>query len=77
MQQKIVLKVDMKCNRCRTEALKVVAKADGVNFLGLEGQNKEKVVVIGDGVDAVNLATNLRKKVGHTEIISVAAHDSK
>ncbi|XP_012074845.1 disease resistance protein Pik-1 isoform X2 [Jatropha curcas] len=77
MKQKIVLKVDMKCNRCRTEALKVVAKADGVNFLGLEGQNKEKVVVIGDGVDAVNLATNLRKKVGHTEIISVAAHDSK
>ncbi|XP_020535823.2 disease resistance protein Pik-1-like [Jatropha curcas] len=77
MKQKIVLKVDMKCNRCRTEALKVVAKADGVNFLGLEGENKERVVVIGDGVDAVNLATNLRKKVGHTEIISVAAHDSK
>ncbi|CAK7323373.1 unnamed protein product [Dovyalis caffra] len=72
MQQKIVLKVQMNCERCRTKALTVAAEADGVNFLGLEGEKKEKVVVIGDGVDVAKLASCLRKKVGHTDIISVA-----
>ncbi|KAK7854673.1 atp-dependent 6-phosphofructokinase 2 [Quercus suber] len=44
----------------------------GVNFVGLEGAEKDKVVVIGDGVDAARLATTMRKKVGQTDIISVA-----
>ena len=40
--------------------------------LSLEGAEKDKVVVIGEGVDAVSLAATMRKKVGHTDIISVA-----
>ena len=40
--------------------------------MGLEGADKDKVAVIGDGVDAARLATIMRKKVGHTDIISVA-----
>ncbi|XP_039008539.1 disease resistance protein Pik-1 [Hibiscus syriacus] len=72
MKQKIVLKVSMKCQKCRTEALKVSAKQEGVNFVGLEGNEKDKVVVIGEGFDAVKLTTDLRKKVGATEIISLA-----
>lgn len=44
----------------------------GVSFVGLEGQEKDKVVVIGDGVDAVKLTRELRKKVGYAEIISLA-----
>ena len=40
--------------------------------MGLEGADKDKVVVIGDGVDAATLATTMRKKVGRTDIISVA-----
>ncbi|KAG6744456.1 hypothetical protein POTOM_051085 [Populus tomentosa] len=66
-KQKIVLKVPMNCERCRTMALKVVADADVV----LEGEKKEDVVVIGEGVDAAKLASSLRKKVGHTDIVSV------
>ncbi|XVF04879.1 hypothetical protein REPUB_Repub05bG0123000 [Reevesia pubescens] len=72
MKQKVVLKVAMKCQKCRTEALKVAANQAGVSFVGLEGEEKDKVVLIGDGVDAVKLTTNLRKKVGHTQIISLA-----
>ncbi|KAK1575003.1 hypothetical protein Q3G72_001786 [Acer saccharum] len=72
MKQKIVMKVQMSCQKCRTASLKLVAKADGVSFVGLEGAEKDKVVVIGEGVDAVKLATSLRNKVGHTELISVA-----
>jgi len=44
----------------------------GVNFVGLEGESKDKLVVIGDGVDAVKLTTSLRKKVGQTDIISLS-----
>ncbi|KAI9161157.1 hypothetical protein LWI28_014965 [Acer negundo] len=72
MKQKIVMKVQMSCQKCRTESLKLVARADGVSFVGLEGAEKDKLVVIGEGVDAVKLATSLRNKVGHTELISVA-----
>ncbi|KAJ0017981.1 hypothetical protein Pint_09648 [Pistacia integerrima] len=72
MKQKIVMKVQMNCQKCQAQALQVAAEADGVNFLALEGAEKDKVVVIGDGVDAVKLATSLRKKVGHTELMSVA-----
>ncbi|XP_034892719.1 heavy metal-associated isoprenylated plant protein 47-like [Populus alba] len=76
MKQKIVLGVQMNCQKCRRKALEVVAETDGVCFLGLEGENKEKVVVIGDGVDAAKLACRLRKKVGYTDIISVSPADN-
>ncbi|XP_061354872.1 disease resistance protein Pikm1-TS [Gastrolobium bilobum] len=72
MKQKIVMKVYMHCQKCRTKALEVVAGTNGVNFVGIEGEGKENVVVIGDGVDTVKLAKCLRKKVGPTDVISVA-----
>lgn len=40
-----------------------------MNFVGIEGE--EKVVVKGDGVDAVDLVSALRKKVGRTDIVSL------
>lgn len=39
--------------------------------MGLEGEEKDKVVAIGDGIDAVKLTSGLRKKVGPTDLISV------
>ncbi|GAU37074.1 hypothetical protein TSUD_378160, partial [Trifolium subterraneum] len=62
--QKIVMKVHMSCQKCRTKALKVVAAS-------YEGEEKDKLVVIGDGVDAVKITNCLRKKVGSTEIVSL------
>ena len=38
----------------------------------LQGENKDQIVVTGDGVDAVVLTTSLRKGVGHTELVSVS-----
>ncbi|XP_004486553.2 heavy metal-associated isoprenylated plant protein 47 [Cicer arietinum] len=69
MKQKIVMKVYMNCQKCRTKAFKVVASTYGVNFVGLEGEEKDKLVVIGEGVDAVKLIKWLRKKVGQTNIL--------
>ncbi|OVA09339.1 hypothetical protein BVC80_6973g3 [Macleaya cordata] len=43
----------------------------GVEFVGLEGPEKDQIAVIGDQVDSVCLASYLRKKVGHANIISV------
>lgn len=40
--------------------------------MGLEGEDKNNLVVIGDGMDAAKLTNCLRKKVGQTDIISLA-----
>ncbi|KAL3741024.1 hypothetical protein ACJRO7_022186 [Eucalyptus globulus] len=68
MKKKIVLKVQMNCQKCRTKALQTITEADGVNSAAFEGE--DKVVVVG-GVDAVPLVNRLRKKVGPTQIISL------
>ncbi|KAK7332479.1 hypothetical protein VNO80_29231 [Phaseolus coccineus] len=67
-----MMKVHMSCQKCRTKALKVAAAAKGVNFVGLEGESKDILVVIGESVDAVKLTNSLRKKVGQTDITSLA-----
>ncbi|XP_059448507.1 disease resistance protein Pik-1-like [Corylus avellana] len=72
MKQKIVMKVDMTCKKCQKKALQVVAEANGVSYVGL-GAQKDRVEVIGDGVDALKLVKNLRKKVGQTDIVSLEA----
>ncbi|KAL1320422.1 heavy metal-associated isoprenylated plant protein 47-like isoform X1 [Arachis ipaensis] len=72
MKQKIVMKVQMKCHKCRAKALTVASGTNGVDFVGIEGKEKDEVVVIGDNVDAAKLTRSMRKKVGHTDLIMVA-----
>ncbi|KAG4132228.1 hypothetical protein ERO13_D08G019400v2 [Gossypium hirsutum] len=74
MKQKVVLKVAMNCEKCRSEALQVAAGQAGVDSVALDGKEKEKVVVIGD-FDAVKLTNNLRKKVGAAEILTLGKHN--
>ncbi|XP_062170170.1 heavy metal-associated isoprenylated plant protein 47-like isoform X1 [Alnus glutinosa] len=71
VMQKIVIKVQVVCDKCRTKALKIAAAADGVVSVALEGQDKDQVVVIGNEVDVSCLTSSLRKKVGHATIVSV------
>ncbi|XP_068654440.1 heavy metal-associated isoprenylated plant protein 47-like [Aristolochia californica] len=71
MKKKIVVKVQMNCEKCRVKAMKIAAGAAGVNSVAVEGDDKDKVVVVGDSVDAVYLVELLRKKVGHTTLLSV------
>ncbi|KAB2607282.1 hypothetical protein D8674_006999 [Pyrus ussuriensis x Pyrus communis] len=70
MKQKIVMKVQLSSEKCRTKALKIAAVAKGVSTVSIEAE-KEHVVVIGDGVDAVDLAKSLKKKLGSGTIVSV------
>ncbi|XP_026421358.1 heavy metal-associated isoprenylated plant protein 16-like isoform X2 [Papaver somniferum] len=69
MKQKIVIEVQMHCSKCRSKALKIAAVAD-VDFVGLEGPEKDKVV-IGHNVDCAGLTSCLRKKFGHANIIKI------
>ncbi|KAK4275263.1 hypothetical protein QN277_018378 [Acacia crassicarpa] len=63
MKQKIVIQVPMHCEKCRSKALKIASVAKGqVNSVALEGDDRDRVVVIGEHVDSVSLAKVLRKK---------------
>ncbi|OEL35101.1 hypothetical protein BAE44_0003880 [Dichanthelium oligosanthes] len=75
MMQKIDVKVQMSCDKCRQKALALAASAYGVQSVGIEGEEQDQLVVIGDDVDAANLTSCLRKKVkvGSAELIQVEA----
>ncbi|KAM0830045.1 hypothetical protein ACQ4PT_065905 [Festuca glaucescens] len=71
MTQKIVIKVEMTSDRCRSKAMALVAATSGVNSVALAGDGKDQVVVVGDGIDSVKLTTALRRKVGHAQLVQV------
>ncbi|KAM0867603.1 hypothetical protein ACQ4PT_041866 [Festuca glaucescens] len=71
MKQKIVIKVEMTCDKCRSKAMALVAATSGVDSVALAGDGKDQVVVVGDGIDSVKLTTALRKKVGHAQLVQV------
>jgi hypothetical protein len=43
----------------------------GVSSVAFNEENRDQIVVIGDGVDSVGLALSLRKKVGHATLVNV------
>uniref|UniRef100_A0A0E0G8Y0 HMA domain-containing protein n=1 Tax=Oryza nivara TaxID=4536 RepID=A0A0E0G8Y0_ORYNI len=70
-KQKIVIKVEMSCDKCRSKAMALVAATGGVDSVALAGDGKDQVVVVGDGVDSIKLTAALRKKVGHATLVTV------
>ncbi|CAN6275975.1 unnamed protein product [Urochloa humidicola] len=71
MKQKIVIKVSMSSEKSRSKAMELVARADGVSSMGVIGNGRDQLEVVGDGVDAVCLVKCLRKKIGHADILKV------
>jgi len=49
----------------------VVAATGGVDSVALDGQGRDKVVVVGEGIDPVKLTCALRKKVGAADLLQV------
>ncbi|KAJ0988192.1 hypothetical protein J5N97_006548 [Dioscorea zingiberensis] len=76
-KQKMVVKLTMEDAKKRSKALKIAVGFTCVTSAGLEGESKDRLVVVGDGVDSINLTRTLRKKMGHVELVSVAAFDEK
>ncbi|XP_066324215.1 heavy metal-associated isoprenylated plant protein 47-like [Miscanthus floridulus] len=71
-QQKIVIKVQMSCDKCRSKAMAVVAATGGVDSVAIDGEGRDKVVVMGEGVDSTKLTSALRKKVGRADLLHVS-----
>ncbi|CAN6232236.1 unnamed protein product [Urochloa humidicola] len=70
-KQKIVIKVQMSSDRCRSKAMALVAATGGVDSVALAGDGKDQVVVVGEGVDSVKLTEALRKKIGGAQLVQV------
>ncbi|NDW60162.1 hypothetical protein G0P98_27295, partial [Yangia sp. PrR004] len=70
-KQKIVIKVTMGSERCRSKAMALVAATGGVDSVAIAGDGKDRVVVVGEGVDSIRLTTALRKKMGGAELVEV------
>ncbi|KAF7009590.1 hypothetical protein CFC21_024106 [Triticum aestivum] len=71
MKQKIVIQLSMSCDKSRSKALTLAARAAGVTSMGITGDARDQLEVVGDGVDPVCLVSCLRKKLGHAQIIKV------
>ncbi|KAG8369000.1 hypothetical protein BUALT_Bualt15G0104700 [Buddleja alternifolia] len=67
--KKIVLKVTINCQKCKTEVLKAVSKLTGVDEVTVDGE-KGILTVVGS-VDPVCIATQLKKAKIYAEITSV------
>ncbi|KAG2566805.1 hypothetical protein PVAP13_7NG242000 [Panicum virgatum] len=63
----------MTCDKCRRSALALAGSTYGVQSVGIEGEERDQLVVVGDGVDATSLTSCLRKtvKVGRADLIKV------
>jgi hypothetical protein len=71
LQQKIVIKVSISCDKCRAKALSIAARAAGVTSMGIIGDARDQLEVVGEGVDPVCLVGCLRKKLGSAHIVKV------
>ncbi|KAG6507635.1 hypothetical protein ZIOFF_032986 [Zingiber officinale] len=69
-KQKLVLKVSMGDAKKRSRALKIAVGLSGVVSAALDN---DRLTVVGDGVDSVELASVLRRKMGGAELVSVGS----
>nr|6R8K_B Chain B, NBS-LRR class disease resistance protein Pikh-1 [Oryza sativa Japonica Group]6R8M_A Chain A, NBS-LRR class disease resistance protein Pikh-1 [Oryza sativa]6R8M_B Chain B, NBS-LRR class disease resistance protein Pikh-1 [Oryza sativa]6R8M_E Chain E, NBS-LRR class disease resistance protein Pikh-1 [Oryza sativa]6R8M_F Chain F, NBS-LRR class disease resistance protein Pikh-1 [Oryza sativa] len=72
LKQKIVIKVAMEGNNCRSKAMALVASTGGVDSVALVGDLRDKIEVVGYGIDPIKLISALRKKVGDAELLQVS-----
>ncbi|KAG5551426.1 hypothetical protein RHGRI_009744 [Rhododendron griersonianum] len=78
MKRKVVVKVSsMNGQKSRSKALKIVVGVSGVESATLKGQENDQIEVTGNDIDAVAIATSLRKKVGFAELVAVAPVEEK
>ncbi|XP_038716829.1 heavy metal-associated isoprenylated plant protein 43-like [Tripterygium wilfordii] len=67
--KKTVIKVNINCQICKTEALKAVTKLSGIDQISVDGE-KQTLTVIGE-VDPVKVIKQLRKVGRIAHIVSV------
>ncbi|KAK2651602.1 hypothetical protein Ddye_011458 [Dipteronia dyeriana] len=73
MKQKVVIKVSVHRQKCRSIAMKTAVGASGVESATLKGDDKSQIEVTGDGIDAAEITRLLRKKFRYAFLESVSA----
>ncbi|KAK1424026.1 hypothetical protein QVD17_19337 [Tagetes erecta] len=76
-KQKIVVKVTMNSEKKSRKAMQIAVSISGVESASFVGSEKDQIAVTGEGIDSVELTTLLRKKVGHTDLVSVGPVEEK
>ncbi|MED6191975.1 hypothetical protein PIB30_005793 [Stylosanthes scabra] len=71
MKQKVVIKIQMHCDKCRNKALKTAAEVQGVTMVALEGDDRDRVVVTGDNINTIYLINQLNKKFKCVTVVSI------
>ncbi|KAK4434799.1 hypothetical protein Salat_0642800 [Sesamum alatum] len=59
------------------KAMKIAVTSPGVASVALTGEEKNQLVVTGEGVDAVNLTRLIRQNVSFAEVLSVGLDGGK
>ncbi|KAF8015295.1 hypothetical protein BT93_H0947 [Corymbia citriodora subsp. variegata] len=68
----MIIRVPMISDKCRSRALRIVARAQGtIISVSIGGLNEDELVVMGEGVDPATLVRSLRKKFRQAIILSV------
>ncbi|XP_062185465.1 heavy metal-associated isoprenylated plant protein 47-like isoform X2 [Phragmites australis] len=71
-KQKIMIKVSLPDEKSRSKAMVLAAEADGVISMGITGDDKDRLEVVGENVDSACLVKRLRKKLcRHAGILQV------
>ncbi|KAL5720553.1 hypothetical protein ACHQM5_013217 [Ranunculus cassubicifolius] len=75
--KKVVINVSMNDEKSRMRAMKIAVSTHGVISAAIQGDSRNQIMVIGEGIDATRLTMSLRKKVGFTELVSVCSIEEK
>ncbi|XP_010246562.1 PREDICTED: uncharacterized protein LOC104589819 [Nelumbo nucifera] len=76
-KQKIVVKVSLQSAKDRSKAMRTVVGVSGVETAALQGDDKNQIAVIGEGIDSIELTTSLRKKFGYADLLTVGPDEKK
>ncbi|MFS7983903.1 hypothetical protein Hanom_Chr11g00980151 [Helianthus anomalus] len=71
------MKVTMANEKKTRKAFQIAATVRGIDSVAFVGPDKEKIAVIGERIDSVELTRTLRKSIGYTELVSVGKIEEK
>ncbi|XLR29435.1 heavy metal-associated isoprenylated plant protein 47 [Arachis ipaensis] len=75
MKQKIVIEVPLNCTKCKKKVLTICTTAEGVTAVKFIRDGKDRVEIIGEGVDAAEVTQDLRNKLKFAKLVNVSKLD--